>query len=124
MHVHWVICQQSLEMQFSLSKASPKGVAFLCPLSLSIPASHWHRGRNIYSGPVLLRRAKIDTWHKRLDVSFRPGPEQQTNLPLKVSKPRSGLLYHYLITHYDCGILAFLICIHAHDLYMLLFSWL
>ena len=102
----------------------PKGVAFLCPLSLSIPASHWHRGRNIYSSPVLLRRAKIDTWHKCLDVSLRPGPEQQTNLPLEVSKPRSGLLYHYLITHYDSGILTFLICIHAHDLYMLLFSWL
>lgn len=69
-----------------------------------------------YSGPVLLLRAKMDTWHKCLDVSFRSVPEQQTNLPLKVSKPRSGLLYHYLITHYDCGILVFRIHIHGHEL--------
>lgn len=97
--LHWVICQESLEMKFSFSKAPPKGMASLCPVSLSISVSHWHCGRNIYSGPVLLRRAKIDTWHKCLE-SFRPGPRQQTNLPLRVSKLRSGLLYHYLITHW------------------------
>lgn len=88
----------------------PKGVAFLRPLSLSIPASHWHRGRNIYSGPVLRCRVKKkgggrNTWLKCLAVSFMPRREQQTNLPLRGSKPRSGLLDRCVITHYDCGVL-------------------
>lgn len=68
-------------MQFSHSKSFSKGVAFLCPLSLSIPASHWKCGRNIYSSPVLLLGAKMDTWHKCLDVSFRPLPKLQTKPP-------------------------------------------
>lgn len=87
-------------MQFSLSKAFPKGVAFLCPLSLSIPASHWHHGRNIYSCPVLLRRAKMDTWHKCLDVSFRararaadkpPTPSIQTKVRTSLPLPNYTL---------------------------------
>lgn len=87
-------------MQFSLSKAFLKGVAFLCPLSLSIPASHWHHCWNIYSCPVLLRRAKMDTWHKCLDVSFRarakaadkpPTPSIQTKVKTSLPLPNYTL---------------------------------
>lgn len=121
--MHGLILQESCEMQFPLLKLSPEGLALLCLLSLYIPASHKLCSRNIYSGPFLLLRAKMDTWHTCLDLSLRPAAEQQTNVPLKVSKPRSGLLYRYLITYYDCGILVFLICIHGHDLYRLRCLW-
>lgn len=46
-----------------------------------------------------------NTWLKCLAVSFMPRREQQTNLPLRGSKPRSGLLDRCVITHYDCGVL-------------------
>ncbi len=89
--------------------------SFQCPIGTM--AKTFIQVQSSYAGQKLI--LGMNLW-----MCLRPGPELQTNLPLKVSKPRSGLFYHDLITHYDCGILTFLICIHAHYLYMLLHSWL
>lgn len=72
----------------------PKGVAFLCPLSLSIPVSHWHHGRNIYSGPVLLHRAtkmilgiNVWLWVSSQGESSRKPPTQSIQTKVRTPLP-------------------------------------